>query len=307
LNGTAHTFHHDFAVLTRQIRDGGEKLGGNMPSFSGKLSEAQIASVIAYIQSLWPQDIYATWAKSYPDDAAAGIRVASNGGETADASESPVTRRLAELLPPNAEIGEPEETPVAGIFGVRTGSRYVYLDESGRYAFIGKLMDLEKGEDLSEQKLGTMRLEKLSTFADADKVVFPAKGEEKAHLDVFTDTTCPYCRRLHGEVPELQAAGITVRYLPFPRGGLRGKGYDEMRSVWCAEDRRAEMNAAKSGAPYDVGATDCESAKAVGTGYRLGVEVGVTGTPSIILPDGRMIPGYRPWRDLAAALGVSTE
>ena len=39
-------------------------------------------------------------------------------------------------------------------------------------------------------------------------------------------------------------------------------------------------------------------------GYNLGVELGVNGTPAIILPNGLMIPGYRPYQELLQALGL---
>ena len=198
-----------------------------------------------------------------------------------------------------------QSSPIEGIVGVEAGARYFYLDKSGRYLFTGQLIDLESGANLTEARLGKTRKKQMATFSDNDKVIFPAKEEEKGVLDIFTDTTCPYCRKLHSEVPKLQAAGVTVRYLPFPRSGPQGRGYDEMRSVWCAEDSAAEMTIAKSGSSYEVGITDCEAAAAVDAGYRLGVRVGVNGTPAIILPDGRMQPGYRPYNDLIEILGIN--
>ncbi len=300
LNGTAHTWHHDLDTLRRQVREGGARLGGSMPAFAGVLSEDEIAAVIAYVQSLWPDEVYATWAKNYPDDAARRITPASTSG----VDDNPVTARLKSMLSPGTTIGEPEPTPIDGIYSVRAGPRFLYVDETGRYVFTGELMDIETRQSLTERLMGTIRLEALASFPAEDMVVFPAVGEEKASLRIFTDTTCPYCRRLHREVPELQAAGVTVRYLPFPRNGLEGQGYDEMRSVWCESDRAAAMTEAKSETGYLIGDTDCDAAAAVATGYELGVEIGIGGTPAIILPDGRMIPGYQPYPNLLRALGV---
>ena len=48
----------------------------------------------------------------------------------------------------------------------------------------------------------------------------------------------------------------------------------------------------------------CEAGKAVSAGYKLGVAIGVRGTPAIVLPDGRMISGYRPYDSLVSALGI---
>jgi len=61
LNGTAHTWHHPFGILARQIKFGAPGGGGKMPLFRGKLTDEEIINVIAWFQSLWPDDIYAQW------------------------------------------------------------------------------------------------------------------------------------------------------------------------------------------------------------------------------------------------------
>ena len=61
LNGTAHTWHHPFRVLATQIKFGAPGGGGKMPIFQGKLTDEEIIDVIAWFQSLWPDEIYAQW------------------------------------------------------------------------------------------------------------------------------------------------------------------------------------------------------------------------------------------------------
>ena len=61
LNGSAHTWHHPFEVLARQIKFGAPGGVGKMPTFQGKLTDEEIINVIAWVQSLWPDGIYAQW------------------------------------------------------------------------------------------------------------------------------------------------------------------------------------------------------------------------------------------------------
>ena len=61
LNGTAHTWHHPFRILARQIKFGAPGGGGKMPQFQGRLTDEEIIDVIAWFQSLWPDDTYAQW------------------------------------------------------------------------------------------------------------------------------------------------------------------------------------------------------------------------------------------------------
>jgi mono/diheme cytochrome c family protein len=63
LNGTGHTWHHPGGVLMKVILDGSPGGAGNMPAWRNVLSKEQIAALIAYVQSLWSDDIYAEWYK----------------------------------------------------------------------------------------------------------------------------------------------------------------------------------------------------------------------------------------------------
>lgn len=218
----------------------------------------------------------------------------------------PSTARLGALVGA-APVGQPESTPVAGIFRVKVGSDYVYLTADGKYAFAGSLLDLSTGEDLTEARRAGDRLELLSSFPAEDLVLFPAEGQEQARILVFTDPTCPYCRKLHQEVPALRKAGVTVGYIPFPRAGQGSAGERALRSVWCAEDRRAAFDIAAGQADGKLGTAQCPAAAVVDAGDRLGVQIGVNGTPTIVLPSGAVLPGYLDTRGLLARLGLGKE
>lgn len=63
LNGTGHAWHHPHATLVRTIKDGTVAIGGNMPGWSGKLTDDEIVAVIAWFQSRWPDELYQAWAR----------------------------------------------------------------------------------------------------------------------------------------------------------------------------------------------------------------------------------------------------
>ena len=70
LNGTAHTWHHNLAVLRRTIKRGGIPFGGKMPAFGEILDAEESDSVIAYIQSLWSEETYQIWKEQVQNRAA---------------------------------------------------------------------------------------------------------------------------------------------------------------------------------------------------------------------------------------------
>ncbi|RKR04515.1 thiol:disulfide interchange protein DsbC [Kushneria sinocarnis] len=185
-------------------------------------------------------------------------------------------------------------TPMAGIYEVQLDSgETFYTDRSGEYLLVGSLYhnNGKRLVNLTEQAQNQQRHEAVSAIPDSETVVFRPAGEVRAVLTVFTDTTCPYCQKLHHEVPELNRRGIEVRYLAFPRAGLQGEGARELRRVWCSDNRSEAFTAAIDG-DTGQGSASCDSP--VAKQYRLGQQLGIQGTPAIIFPDGRMVPGYLP-------------
>ena len=295
LNGTAHAWHHDLDLLRRTVREGGTKLGGQMPAFEGVLSAEQIDSVIAFFQSKWPDEIFQRWSG----------RFASTDLPSLDDIVTAVNNSLTELLRKrigNAKINDVTETSIDDVWQVQIGNQYVYLLDNGKYALMGDLVNLENGRNLTElsRRLGVV--EKISEFADKDLVIFAAKGESRATLNIFTDTSCPYCQKLHSEIDKLQEAGITIRYFPYARGGSRGPGYQHLKSVWCAEDRNQAMTDAKNQLFDELPSGDCAAAAMIDRGYQAGNQLGIRGTPALIKSNGEKIEGYVPYQELIPQL-----
>ena len=99
-------------------------------------------------------------------------------------------------------------------------------------------------------------------------------------------------------MPELNEKGIEVRYLAWPRSGMKGDTAAAMTNIWCADNRVDAMTKAKQGQP--VPAKTCENP--VDAQFRLGLQLGIKGTPALFLADGRKIGGYRSVDDILSEL-----
>jgi thiol:disulfide interchange protein DsbC len=211
--------------------------------------------------------------------------------------------RLLKLRLGTDQVDTPVATGVEGVYQTRFGNKFAYLIEGGRYVFIGDLVDLENSKNMTETSRRGLVTQQLASFSEEKLIVFPADNEELAVLNVFTDTSCGYCQKLHTEVKYLQQAGISVHYIPYPRGGSRGPGYSDLTKVWCADDKLAAMSIAKGAAAGSLtNSGDCESARYVDEGYELGNRVGVTGTPALYAADGTKFNGYVPYEQLIPQL-----
>lgn len=61
LDGSGHAWHHSIPVLRKMITEGTPPDVGNMPAWGGMLTDQEIDAVIAWFQSLWPDQVYAAW------------------------------------------------------------------------------------------------------------------------------------------------------------------------------------------------------------------------------------------------------
>lgn len=189
---------------------------------------------------------------------------------------------------------------VDGLVEVLTERGLYYFSKDGKHLISGKIYDVTgRPEDITEKSLAKVRVSGMKDFENS-MIVFPAK-EEKYQVTVFTDTSCGYCRKLHSEMEGYNDLGITVRYLAFPRSGTQGSTYKELTSIWCAVDQQTAMTKAKNGDRTPQPQTKmCDMP--IAEQYQMGMKVGVSGTPAIVLDNGTMIPGYQGPADLLATL-----
>jgi len=193
-------------------------------------------------------------------------------------------------------------SPVPGLYAVQIlNGPVIYASADAQYFIPGDLYTVgNRGSlvNLGEVKRSEIRAAKIAELDESGMIIYAAVGEEKAVLTVFTDVDCQFCRRFHAEVPELNAMGVTVRYLAFPRTGLGTETHQKMISTWCAENSDVMYASVVRGAA--IPELNCENP--IAEHYALGREVGVTGTPTLVFSDGTALPGYVPAATLASYL-----
>ncbi len=213
------------------------------------------------------------------------------------ADEAAVIRAaLAKVLPDHPPTSV-QPTPIANLFQVDIGPQVMFVTGDGRYLIDGAIVNLETREDLTETAQADARRRTFATLDESMTLTFDAP-DASHQVTVFTDIDCGYCRRLHQQIDEYHAAGISVRYLFYPRSGENTPSYTKAVSVWCADDPHAAMTKAKNG--ESIPNKTCSHP--VKAHLELGQQMGIRGTPAIVLDDGRMIPGYVPAAQLATML-----
>jgi thiol:disulfide interchange protein DsbC len=140
---------------------------------------------------------------------------------TAHADDAAIKQSLAKLGVQSSDI---QPAPVAGMKTVLTNSGVLYVTDDGKHIIQGPMYDVSGAQPVNvTNQLLTAHLNAL----EKEMIVYKAP-QEKHVITVFTDITCGYCHKLHEEMADYNALGITVRYLAFPRGAAESgrAGYE---------------------------------------------------------------------------------
>lgn len=215
-------------------------------------------------------------------------------------AETQIKERLQKMIGADASQAKIGKTEIDGLYQIQLGLTVVYMSADGKYLMNGNMIDLANDKNLTRGVQANTRKDMLATVPESGMIVYPAKNE-KHQITVFTDVDCPYCKKLHKEIPALNEAGVTVRYLSYPRSGMNSKSYKEAVSIWCAKDRAQSMDDAMKGLPPE--AQTCSNP--VQEHMVRAQMFEVNGTPNMILDNGQSIPGYAPAREILKLLKES--
>ena len=214
----------------------------------------------------------------------------------ANADENAIRESMAKSMP-TVKIDSVKPSVVKGFYEVIVGTNIFYVSDDGKYLLQGRLVDVAARKDLTEEKLSGTRIQAIEKIGQENMIVFKPKIG-KYTVTVFTDIDCGYCRKLHSEIDQYLAQGITIQYLFFPRAGKDSDSYNKAVSVWCADDRNAAFTAAKI--DQNVPAKTCDNP--VDEHMQLGADFDVKGTPMIVTEKGNIYPGYLPAKQLVEVL-----
>jgi thiol:disulfide interchange protein DsbC len=211
---------------------------------------------------------------------------------------------------PELNYTDIKKSPISGLYKIKINGQVAFVSTDGSYLIAGDMFAVEVGnlinlqdQDRREAEVAfePQRAKMINAVSKSDMIIYTPKGEVKGYVNVFTDIDCGFCRKLHGQMDDFHELGIEVRYLAFPRAGVNSKGAQKLATAWCAKDRQLSMTRFKEGKnmPIEVCANN-----PVADQYMLGQEVGVTGTPAIVLASGKLIPGAVSPEYLAQEMGL---
>lgn len=181
-----------------------------------------------------------------------------------------------------------------------------YLDFGKKYLIPGPIFNLTTKKPIAagEQQTAPVKKVKSSSIPLGNSIVM-GNPKGKKRLFVFTDPDCPFCSRLHGELKKLVAmdpdVAVYVKLFPLK---MHPTAYDKSRvilqgkSVKLLDDAFAKLQLPAPGPET--------SAKGVDETIKLGRTLGVNSTPTLIFPDGSVMPGAKDAVEIKTLLAGKT-
>ncbi|GEM_PF-946198 len=185
------------------------------------------------------------------------------------------------------------------MFEVVTNNQAAYLTKGLRYFIVGKVFDIQTKRDLTTERINSLRRIDFSTLNLKNAIKM---GTGKTSIAVFTDPDCGYCKKLHEELIKLN--DVTVYLYLYPLAATNIEAKTKSAAIRCDSDALSAMNTAYLGkTPYKPARKPTASCMTmIEENIRYGKERGINATPTIILEDGRVVPGYRSAADLTALI-----
>lgn len=218
--------------------------------------------------------------------AALAIPVYAAGAEGTNTVPAEIRANISKSFP-DVRVDDVRPSPMKGIYEVVMGADIAYVSGDGRFLIAGDMYEIGSRTNLTESGRQKARVQALAKLDERDMIVFKPQTM-KYTITVFTDVECGYCRKLHGEISQLNGLGVQVRYLAYPRAGPGTDDWRKMEAVWCSKDRKTAITDAKAG--KEVKAEQC--AAPIAKQFKLGEQLGVRGTPAIFTNSGDYIGGY---------------
>jgi thiol:disulfide interchange protein DsbC len=216
------------------------------------------------------------------------------------ADEAAIRKAFKEKFP-ELQIEKITKTQYSALYEVFAQDQIVYTDEKGSFLIMGRLVDMKSGQDVTAERRG--ELTRVS-FNDlplnlAMKIV---KGNGKRKVAVFSDPDCPFCKRLEKDLTKV--TDVTIYMFLFPIDSLHPNAAEKARAVWCSSDQIKSWNELMLNGVVPQ-ATKCDDPidkiAEVGEKYR------ITGTPTLIFPNGRKVPGAIPAEEMEKMLNAAAK
>ena len=201
----------------------------------------------------------------------------------------------------NAKVLYVKKSPLAGIceVAIEIGGQtnIFYFDIAKTHLFFGNLVEMKTMTNRTAQSVAEIQDKKRIDISKISLTAAIVLGDLKAEKKViiFTDPDCPYCSSLHNVMKQIIATRKDIAfYIKMYPLEFHKDAYWKSKSIVCNNSLQLLQDCFDK---KEIAKTDCKTEE-VDNNLKLAKSLGITGTPAIILPDGRLRVGAMPEAEL---------
>ena len=230
------------------------------------------------------------------------IALAALAAGAARADEAAIRRALAPRLG-DATIVSVQKLPQAGLFevairGADGAYTVLYADDSGKFVFVGNLIEAATERNLTAERLGKLSAVDWNSLPLQSAISWK-RGAGRRQIAILSDPNCPYCKRFEADLAKVD--DIVVHILPY--AVVKAESVRQAKAVWCSPDRAQAWTDLMQKRIEPQAKTDCENPIDALIGF--GRRVGATGTPTWFLATGEKYVGAMPMEQLVPLLDAA--
>ena len=186
-----------------------------------------------------------------------------------------------------------------GLYEITLGTELLYVDANVNYVFAGRVVDARTREDLTQKRRDELLKVDFKSLP-LDQAVKVVRGSGARVMVTFEDPNCPYCKRLYKDMRKV--TDVTIYTFLYPI--LSQDSFEKSKNIWCASDRAAAWDEYMGdGKAPPAAPADCKHP--LQQVLALGQKLDVTGTPTIVFPDGSRLPGAVPQEKIEERLNAT--
>jgi len=195
------------------------------------------------------------------------------------------------------------ESPVGGLWllEVQKGGKRgpIYIDFSKDFVISGQILQISSMANITGSRTAAPARVDPSTIPLAGALVV-GKNTAKEKVIVFSDPDCHFCGKLHRELKQVAAKDPNVAFYIklYSRTGDAASTRKAM-AVVCS---KSEALLEEAYAGKEIPPPSCKDTTVEETA-RTAEQLTIRGTPTLILPDGRVMPGYKTAENILELLG----
>jgi len=208
---------------------------------------------------------------------------------------------LQNMKIPGEEIIKVQLSPVKGLWEVSFVNKgkptVVYVDFSKSFILPGPVVEIKGGKNKTQERLAKIQEIRRVDFSKIPLNQGLVMGDVPAphKVAVFTDPDCNFCEELHREMKQvLQVRKDIVFYVLLYPLSFHKDAYWKSKSILC---NRSLKMLEEAFARKEIPRLECDT-KEIDENIRLAEALGITGTPTLVLPDGRVHSGTLPAKQL---------